>query len=204
VGGVTAENLIDLSILFWLHKLQSGLVPFFLPTLILALSIGLSLALMLGVSHEVLDSYKRTRPNQGIRNSLRNGVVLGLVYGLIIGVLSGMILSFVRVVAFTHIPIRTLILAGLSDGIGFGLATAGVVWASSGGFASVQHFFLRLRLWRAGSMPWRYARFLDYASECILLRKVGGGYIFMHRLLLDYFASSDRAETTKILHKSLR
>jgi hypothetical protein len=31
--------------------------------------------------------------------------------------------------------------------------------------------------------------FLDYATECILLRKVGGGYIFIHRLLQDYFAA---------------
>ncbi len=109
-----------------------------------------------------------------------------------------MILSFTRVVAYTHIPIGTLILGGLSDGMGFGLATAGAVWATSGGVASVQHFFLRLRLWRAGYIPWRYARFLDYASECILLRKVGGGYIFMHRLLLDYFASLDTAESAHL------
>jgi len=34
-------------------------------------------------------------------------------------------------------------------------------------------------------------RLIDYAAECILLRKVGGGYIFVHRLLLEYFASFD-------------
>ena len=41
------------------------------------------------------------------------------------------------------------------------------------------------------SVPWHYAQFLDYAAEHILLRKVGGGYIFVHRLLLEYFASLD-------------
>ena len=40
-------------------------------------------------------------------------------------------------------------------------------------------------------MPWNYPRFLDYATERILLRKVGGGYIFVHRLLLEYFAALD-------------
>lgn len=40
-------------------------------------------------------------------------------------------------------------------------------------------------------MPWIYPHFLDYAAERILLRKVGGGYIFVHRLLLEYFASAD-------------
>jgi hypothetical protein len=40
-----------------------------------------------------------------------------------------------------------------------------------------------------GHAPLNYIRFLDYAAERILLRKVGGGYIFVHRMLLDYFAS---------------
>ncbi len=30
--------------------------------------------------------------------------------------------------------------------------------------------------------------FLDEAAERLLLRKVGGSYIFVHRMLLDYFA----------------
>jgi len=103
VGGLIAGGIIDFT-LFFFHALPGGLAPFFLPILVLALGIGLSLALMLGVSHEVLDTHNRTRPNQGIRNSLRNGIVLGLVYGLVVGLLSGIILSLVRVVAFTHIP----------------------------------------------------------------------------------------------------
>jgi hypothetical protein len=45
-------------------------------------------------------------------------------------------------------------------------------------------------LWRSGNTPINYARFLDYAAERVLLRKVGGGYVFIHRLLLEYFAAS--------------
>jgi hypothetical protein len=48
-------------------------------------------------------------------------------------------------------------------------------------------------LTRNGSAPWRYAAFLDYAAERILLRKVGGGYTFIHRYLRDYFASLEAA-----------
>jgi hypothetical protein len=33
-----------------------------------------------------------------------------------------------------------------------------------------------------------YARFLDTCASAGLLRKVGGGYIFAHRYLLEYFA----------------
>lgn len=41
--------------------------------------------------------------------------------------------------------------------------------------------------------PLRYAAFLDYAADCLFLRKVGGGYMFIHRMLLDYFASLGNA-----------
>lgn len=57
-----------------------------------------------------------------------------------------------------------------------------------GGKACIQHFTLRLLLYRDGYIPWNYARFLDYATERIFLQKVGGGYIFIHRLLLEHFA----------------
>jgi hypothetical protein len=29
---------------------------------------------------------------------------------------------------------------------------------------------------------------LDWASDKVLLQKVGGGYIFIHRLLMEHFA----------------
>ena len=45
-------------------------------------------------------------------------------------------------------------------------------------------------------MPWNVVPFLDYATERIFLRKVGGGYIFVHRLLLEYFASLKQNETS--------
>jgi hypothetical protein len=59
---------------------------------------------------------------------------------------------------------------------------------SHGGTPLIQHLILRFWLWRHGSAPIQYARFLDYAASLILLRKVGGGYIFIHRYLLEYFA----------------
>ena len=67
-----------------------------------------------------------------------------------------------------------------------------------GGWAYLRHYVLRLLLWRAGAIPWNYPRFLDYAAEHILLRKVGGGYIFVHRLLLEYFASLDTTSTPDV------
>lgn len=59
----------------------------------------------------------------------------------------------------------------------------------------LQHFVLRFWFWRAGFPPWNVLVFLDEAAQRLLLRKVGGGYIFAHRLLLDYFASLEKKES---------
>ncbi len=57
-------------------------------------------------------------------------------------------------------------------------------WSLGGGEACLKHLLLRVMLWRNGSTPWNYSKFLDWGVERILLQKVGGGYIFIHRLLL--------------------
>jgi hypothetical protein len=64
--------------------------------------------------------------------------------------------------------------------------------------AYLRHYVLRLLLWRSGAIPWNYTRFLDIAAEQILLRKVGGGYIFLHRLLLDYFADLETSSDSHV------
>jgi hypothetical protein len=44
-------------------------------------------------------------------------------------------------------------------------------------------------LWRRGWLPWRLVPWLDEMVARGLLRRVGGGYIFIHRSLLEYFAA---------------
>jgi hypothetical protein len=68
-------------------------------------------------------------------------------------------------------------MGGLSGGLRFG------------GRAYLHHCALRLVLWYKNFAPLHYIRFLDYATSRIFLRKVGGGYIFVHRMLLEYFAA---------------
>jgi hypothetical protein len=50
------------------------------------------------------------------------------------------------------------------------------------------HFVTRFLLHRKRLLPWELVPFLDAASERILLRRVGGGYIFVHRFLMEHFA----------------
>ncbi len=53
-----------------------------------------------------------------------------------------------------------------------------------------RHYAIRFWLWRAHLFPWKAASFLEDATARILLRRVGGGYSFAHRLLLDFFADT--------------
>lgn len=80
-------------------------------------------------------------------------------------------------------------------GLVFGLIV-GLIFASTkgGGAFCVQHLIVRLMLWRRGVASWYYVRFLDYAADLIFLRKVGGGYIFVHRMLMEYFAAQYRPQ----------
>jgi serine/threonine protein kinase/tetratricopeptide (TPR) repeat protein len=58
-----------------------------------------------------------------------------------------------------------------------------------GGLFCIQHFVVRITLWRQHLTPWRVTQFLDYCVDQSLLRRVGGAYIFVHELLAKYFGS---------------
>jgi eukaryotic-like serine/threonine-protein kinase len=79
----------------------------------------------------------------------------------------------------------------LSSGLFFGLLFGLLVGLSGGllggGNAAIRHLALRTLLWHYNYIPCNYANFLDYCHKRILLRKVGGGYIFIHQLLLEHF-----------------
>lgn len=71
-----------------------------------------------------------------------------------------------------------------------------ILFAGEGGLlfgwsAVFNHYTLRFMLWRSGALPWDYIKFLNSAADLILLRRVGGGYQFIHRSLQEYFAALD-------------
>ena len=78
---------------------------------------------------------------------------------------------------------------GLGVGLGVGLVIGLVIGLGNGGAFVVQHFSLRFLLWKYGHAPLNYVRFLESAKDLIFLRRAGGGYIFIHRSLLEYFAA---------------
>jgi lipopolysaccharide/colanic/teichoic acid biosynthesis glycosyltransferase/DNA polymerase III delta prime subunit len=124
---------------------------------------------------EYAELKSRTTPNQGVwdsaRNAVRVGVGCGIISGLTAGVLGGPILGF----------FAGLLLA-LASGVFFG------------GNALIRHFILRFMLYRISNLPWQLSGFLEDMDRCVLLRKVGGGYIFVHRALLEYFVATEYDE----------
>jgi DNA polymerase III delta prime subunit len=140
-----------------------------------------------GWSSQTLEEHQLLYPNEGTQRSLRNAVFAACLFGPLGGLASGLICG----VAFGLIG-RLPGWPTLSIGFAliFGIIFALQFVMLQGGIAYLQHYILRLYLWRAGFMPWRYAAFLDYATERVLLYKVRGGYMFFHRLLLDYFVTS--------------
>jgi len=128
----------------------------------------------------------QTWPNEGMLHSAQSGLVVGLVVGLGVGLVGGVIGGTAgSTVGGTVGGLVLALIFGLGSGPIFGL----VGFLEIGGRACLQHLVLRLLLWRNGLAPLGYVRFLDYAAGRIFLRKVGGGYIFVHRLLMEHFAA---------------
>lgn len=185
IVGVIFGSVIGLSS-GGIYGLMIGLIV----GLIIGLIIGLIAVLASGLSGRLrgLKKDELIIPNQGIWRSVRNAGIGGLIGGLM-GGLPMVLIGGLLFVLFRESGMLLLLSQGLTwvavISLNAGLSSG---LMSSGGEACSQHLTLRLILYRKGYIPWNYARFLDYAAERIFLQKVGGGYIFMHRLLLEHFA----------------
>ena len=173
----------------------------------LALSMGIPAFLILGALRglESREEPSPVRPNQGIRQS----VLTATGFGMVTTVLTGALFSFVVIPLLALVyPPETLANANLepspllfaSSGAAFG-SIAGLTY---GGIAVGLHVGLRLVMAWSTPLPLRLRPFLDHAVDRALMRRIGGGYIFVHRALLEYFADraaltrpeSERSETT--------
>jgi hypothetical protein len=113
------------------------------------------------------------------------GLALGVVFELVFGLIFGLSGEVLRVV------LSKLESRGLSKG------TITWPWKNTQGrlvgglSAFVKHLLLRLFLWRRYKFPLKAVPFLEDAADRAFLRRVGGGYSFIHRSLLDHFADLD-------------
>jgi hypothetical protein len=154
--------------------------------LAMMLAINLFMVLAAGLSANEIET--KIRPNQGVWRSVHYAIRLGLVSGLVFGLVSGLTMELIH--GYARPPLG--LVQWLKNGLVYGFAVAMLY----GGFTSIQHSVLRLILWYSGVIPWNYVRFLDYCVEHIFLQRVGGGYMFVHRLLLEYFAALNSQHST--------
>jgi DNA polymerase III delta prime subunit/MFS family permease len=162
--------------------------------LAVTLVVGFAGGLVGGPSPLQLPERSVLSPNEGIWRSGRRGVLLvlcailvfGLGAGTVFGLFSRSITDFLY--AWIYGP-----LLGVGAGLIFGLAF-GLVGGRTGLAAFLQHFTLRLFLARLKLLPWKLIPFLDEATDRLLLHRVGGSYLFVHRLLRDVLATQEESE----------
>ena len=139
---------------------------------------------------------------QAVHDSLKNALVTSVLFALVVGPLVGLItllighlnfnlfLDLFGVLLITLNPLPNVFFVGLI----FGGVFAGLFGALfGGGLFTIEHYLLRLILWRNHMAPLDYASFLTFCSDRLLLRQESGGYS-AHGLLLEYFASLREVE----------
>jgi ABC-type multidrug transport system fused ATPase/permease subunit len=136
-------------------------------------------------SSMMTDKQQFNHPNEGIRRSLSHALFAACVFGPLGGIASGLMSG----AAFGIAGITGWFILAMGFSIVFAVLLSTHFFLQNGGIAFIEHYSLRWYLWRSKALPLNAVHFLDYAAGRILLRKVGGGYIFAHRLLLEYFAS---------------
>jgi len=109
-------------------------------------------------------------PNQGIHLSRGSALVAASLFAIVMS-------------------LATAFFWGGTFGAIVGIVAAWIAGALYGAGSVANHFWLRLWLIRRGRMPRHYPEFLDEAANRVILNKVGGGYMFIHRLLQEHFAA---------------
>ena len=154
---------------------------------------GLSSAVV-GSLQTFVQRYQTKRPvepNQGIYATRRTLIKAGIPFTLIgaaIGSCTGAFLlpPIIDLFDSTDFFYGNWALLGLTVGL--------VGPLSYGGITLWRHFVLRWRLTRQGVLPGglsdrQLIAYLDDMKDHLLLRRVGGGWVFIHRTLQEYFAA---------------
>lgn len=129
----------------------------------------------------------------GLFHVLGIGVLfLMLLFMLLVALVIGLVAGLVSVL-FLGLFLVLFLVLGVMLGGGLGDLDDGLV---VDGAKYLQSYSLRYLLWGSGAMPWHYVRFLEEATERILLQRVGGGYRFIHPLFQEYFASLGTGTST--------
>ena len=151
------------------------------------LALGLAFVLNIGLSSGQVE--ETTYPGQRLKQTFLSGLFTTLMFGLLVVLFVGPVAVplFGLVFGLVFGPVAGPLL-GLGGGLILWLA-GGLVYGLEYGYRSlIQHYVLRWLLARQRLLPRRLIPFLEYCVSLIFLRRAGGSYIFVHRLLMEHFA----------------
>lgn len=196
-----------------INGLTTGLIGGLIGGVFLGLILALILGFVFGLSDGVIVGL------QGGLTGLIFGLIFGLILGLIAGILLGSIGVDVSVkekdktnypgqkLVFTInnfflkplfiylivglVSILTGPLINLNNGrlLLLGLLGGAVIGLLLGSSSLIPHYIFRLMIASNNFLPFSLVSFLGHCVDLIFLRRVGGGYIFVHRLLMEHFAA---------------
>ncbi len=175
---ISSGKFINIPVQSWQFNLAVGLIGGSITGVLLALVS----AILVGLTSSEVEI--QTFPNQGLWRSVQRAFISTFIC-LIIFVLPFLLL------AQSFIPLATVL----------GVVTVLLSFTSfyTGGLAAIQHLITRIMLWSMNKIPWNYSDFLNYATDRMLIQRVGGGYQFAHNLLRKQLASKTQDESPKFL-----
>lgn len=162
----------------FINGLAFGLITGYFFGIFSGLILGLIFGIFSGITVALNGSelINKINPNQGIQESAKHT----FIFTLIILPLTILISIYLSHLLYLKINTFDSILLGFGFALFSGFCFAGI--------PVIQHFSLRLILWKNGSIPWNYAHFLKYADERKLINQVGGRFTFIHDKLQEHFA----------------
>jgi DNA polymerase III delta prime subunit len=149
----------------WLLNLFFDILTILTKLIIIIFTI---LILAFGFVTEVIEKEESITPNYGFEEALRTAFLISILF---------------CISSFMAFQMPATYYRGITCILGF--------LACYCYLPLIKHLSLRLVLWQSGTIPWNYARFLNYCTERLLLQRIGGRYRFMHKLLQEYFAKMD-------------
>ncbi len=145
-------------------------MPFF------GLMVGVPIGALFG---GIVPKISRGQSASSWTSKLKNWVVASTPIVLVVSFLWVLLSAF---------AISFLGFAGVVGAIILGVFAGVLAMFWFGIFSAIRHFTLRFIITFSEHIPFNLSRFLDYAVDRIFMQRVGNGYIFIHRALLEYFA----------------
>lgn len=153
--------------------------------------------ILIFMSWKELEEVYPSFPNRGIKTSLQQFITLLATAFLCFTILGTAVVYLFQFTTLKQHPneIRFVFYSwSVSIGMLLGLMLSWQDAPIGNVTIFIRHSILRCILWLDGSIPWNYARFLDYVCDLRFIHRVGGRYRFVHDLLREHFVEMGSRE----------